>query len=173
MTRLDQRLQGNRLLTLYIDGASKGNPGTAGAGIWMADEKGKKIFQRCQYLGYRTNNEAEYEALLLGLKEAQRLAQRLGPISIRIYTDSELVEKQINGLYQVKNLNLKALHASALKYLGGFSSYTIESITREMNQEADRLANEAIQRAAKEKKRGREEPMVAPHSCEGRKVRAP
>ena len=104
-----------------------------------------------RYLGHKTNNEAEYEALLLGLREAKRL----GGESIRIFTDSELVERQVNGLYRVKNQNLKVLYASVLKHLREFSSYAIESIPREENQEADRLANLAVQRGiAEEKEKG-------------------
>lgn len=149
-------------LNLYIDGASKGNPGEAGAGLWIADKEGQKMLEMSRYLGHRTNNEAEYWALLLGLKEAKRL----GGKSIRIFTDSELVARQVNGLYRVKNSNLKVLHASVLKHLTEFTSYIIESIPREENREADRLANQAVQRGiAREKRKGggEEEPVVAPH----------
>jgi len=136
------------VLHLYIDGASKGNPGEAGAGIWIADGEGKKIFAMSRYLGHRTNNEAEYWALLLGLREVKRL----GGESVRIFTDSELVQRQLNGLYRVKNPNLKILHASAMRHLQEFSSYVVESIPREENREADRLANLAVKkgRLAKE-----------------------
>ncbi len=136
------------VLNLYIDGASKGNPGEAGAGIWIADGGGKKIFAMSRYLGHRTNNEAEYWALLLGLREVKRL----GGESVRIFTDSELVERQLNGLYRVKNPNLKVLHASAMKSLQEFSSYAVESIPREQNREADRLANLAVEKARLSKK---------------------
>ncbi len=146
----DHGLSGDGALTLHTDGASKGNPGEAGAGVWIADGDGNKIFEMSHYLGHKTNNEAEYEALLLGLREAIRL----GGKSIRILTDSELVERQVNGLYRVKNTNLKALHTSVLQCLKAFSSYVIESIPREENQEADRLANEAIRKGI-EKGKGR------------------
>jgi ribonuclease HI len=95
-----------------------------------------------RYLGHKTNNEAEYWALLLGLREVKRL----GADSIRIFTDSELIERQIKGLYRVKELHLKTLHRTAIKNLKEFSSFEIESIPREQNREADRLANLAIQR---------------------------
>lgn len=137
------------VLHLHIDGASKGNPGEAGAGIWIADGEGKKIFAMSRYLGHRTNNEAEYWALLLGLREVKRL----GGESVRIFTDSELVERQLNGLYRVKNPNLKALHASAMKHLQEFSFYAVESIPREQNREADRLANLAVEKARLAKER--------------------
>jgi ribonuclease HI len=140
----------NRLV-IYIDGASKGNPGSAGAGVWIADGEGKKISELSRFLGHKTNNEAEYWALLLGLKEAKRL----GGATLRIFTDSELVERQIKGVYRVKDLNLKALHKAVLQDLKTFLSFEIQSIPREENKEADRLASQAIQRR-KAKEKGRE-----------------
>jgi ribonuclease HI len=135
-------------LIIYFDGASRGNPGRAGAGIWMTDEEGRKVSEVSRYLGHKTNNEAEYWALLLGLREAKRL----GGKCLHLFTDSELVERQIKGIYRVRDLNLKALHRTVLQNLRAFSSFEIESIPREENREADRLANEAIQRRiAKEK----------------------
>jgi ribonuclease HI len=112
--------------------------------------EGKKISEMSRYLGHKTNNEAEYWALLLGLKEAKRL----GGDILQIFTDSELVERQINGIYRVKDLNLKILHKTVMEDLRTFSAFEIESIPREENKEADRLANQAIQRRiAKEKGR--------------------
>jgi ribonuclease HI len=129
-------------LTIYIDGASRGNPGKAGAGIWILDGKGKKLLEMSRSLGHKTNNEAEYWALLLGLKEAKRMKGEF----LHVYTDSELIERQVKGLYRVKNLRLKALHEAVLRDLKGFVSFEIQAIPREENLEADRLANEAIQR---------------------------
>ena len=138
-------------LILYIDGASRGNPGRAGAGIWITDGEGRKISEVSRYLGHKTNNVAEYWALLLGLKEAKRL----GGEALQIFTDSELVERQIKGVYRVKDLDLKALHKIVIENLKRFSSFEIESIPREENKEADRLANQAIRRRiAKEKGKG-------------------
>ena len=137
-------------MVIYIDGASKGNPGRAGAGIWITDGEGRKISEVSRYLGHKTNNEAEYWALLLGLKEARRLKGE----SIQIFTDSELVERQIKGVYRVKDLNLKALHKRVLQNLETFSSFEIRSIPREENEEADRLANQAIQRRMAREKGG-------------------
>jgi ribonuclease HI len=148
-------------LILYIDGASRGNPGRAGVGVWITDGEGKKVSEVSRYLGHKTNNEAEYEALLSGLREARRL----GGYRIRIFTDSELIERQIKGIYRVKNLNLKSLHQAAIRNLKMFSSFEIESIPREKNKEADRLANQAIdRRLAKEKgkEEAEREQMVAP-----------
>jgi len=139
----------NRLV-IFIDGASRGNPGRAGAGIWVANGDGKKISEVSRFLGHKTNNQAEYWALLLGLREAKRLGGR----TLQIFTDSELVERQIKGVYRVRDLNLKALHKAVLQNLKTFASFEIQSIPREENKEADRLANQAIQRRmAKEKGR--------------------
>jgi ribonuclease HI len=136
-------------LILYIDGASRGNPGNAGAGVWITNREGKEIVRMSRYLGHKTNNEAEYWALLLGLREAKRL----GGNSIRIFTDSELIERQVKGLYRVKDLNLKTLHRTVIRNLKEFSSFEIESIPREQNREADLLANQAIQKRIAEGKR--------------------
>jgi ribonuclease HI len=141
---------GHRLV-LYIDGASRGNPGRAGAGVWITNGEGEKVSEVSRFLGHKTNNEAEYWALLLGLREAKRLRGE----SIQIFTDSQLVERQIRGVYRVRDSNLKALHRTVLQNLNTFSSFEIKSIPREENEEADRLANQAIQRAIA-KEEGRE-----------------
>jgi len=148
-------------LTLHTDGASKGNPGRAGIGVFITNEDGKTIAALSRYLGHKTNNEAEYWAILIGLREAKRLGGEV----IRIFTDSELVERQINGRYRVKDLKLKPLHKAVVQDLKSFSSFKIESIPREGNREADRLANQAIERRLeKEKEKGGDEgeEMVAP-----------
>lgn len=129
-------------LIIYIDGASRGNPGRAAAGILITNGEGRKISEVSRYLGHKTNNEAEYWALLLALREAERLEGE----SIQILTDSELVERQMNGLYRVKDLNLQALHKKVVQNLKRFSFFEIRSIPREQNKEADRLANQAIER---------------------------
>jgi ribonuclease HI len=141
---------GHRLV-LYIDGASRGNPGRAGAGVWITNGGGEKISEVSRFLGHKTNNEAEYWALLLGLREAKRLRGD----NIQIFTDSQLVARQIKGVYRVRDSNLKALHKAVIQNLNTFSSFEIESIPREENQEADRLANQAIQRSIA-KEEGRE-----------------
>lgn len=139
-------------LVIYIDGASRGNPGRAGAGVWITNGEGKKMVEMARYLGHKTNNQAEYGALLLGLREAKRLRGE----SIHIFTDSELIERQVKGLYRVKDLSLKALHKKVIQNLREFSFFEIESIARAQNQEADYLANQAIQRRIAKEKRKRE-----------------
>lgn len=142
-------IQRDLQLVLYIDGASRGNPGEAGAGVWMTDTSGRKVVEVSRYLGHKTNNEAEYWALLLGLREAKRL----GGKSVHILTDSELVERQVKGLYRVKDVNLKGLHKVVTQNLKEFFSFEIKSIPREENREADRLANRAIERRIAKRKR--------------------
>ena len=138
-------------LIIYVDGASRGNPGMAGAGAWMTNGEGKELAKLSRYLGYQTNNEAEYYALLFGLRQAKRL----GCKSVRIFTDSQLIERQVKGLYRVKDADLKALHKRVIQDLKEFSSFEIAFIAREENREADRLANDAIdRRIAKEKRKG-------------------
>jgi len=129
------------VLDVYIDGASRGNPGEAGAGVWITDENGAEVGEASRYLGHKTNNEAEYWALLLGLEEAKRL----GGHTVRVFTDSELIARQVKGIYRVKDMKLRALYKTVIQNLQGFSSFAIESIPRELNREADRLANQAIQ----------------------------
>ena len=124
---------------LYIDGASRGNPGLGGAGAYLADEKGKEIRRLTKYLGIVTNNVAEYAALLLGLKEVQKKKLK----DIMIFSDSQLLVRQIQGVYQVKNTILKKKYEEVMKILRNFN-YEIFHISREKNKMADQLANEAI-----------------------------
>lgn len=147
---VEARTQDTSHLRIYIDGASKGNPGEAGAGILITDRQGRRLVEFGRYLGHQTNNQAEYWALLLGLREAKRL----GGKSIQIFTDSELLERQVKGLYRVKALNLRRLHRAVLRDLEGFRSFQIESVPREQNQEADRLANQALQRRVRKEGEG-------------------
>jgi ribonuclease HI len=127
-------------ISIYIDGASRGNPGEAGAGAILKDGRGKTLKKISKYLGVATNNVAEYQALLLGLKEAKKL----GVKELGIYSDSELLIKQMEGEYRVKSENLKDLFRKAIKELKKFSRSAFFHIPREENREADRLANRAI-----------------------------
>jgi len=129
-----------RRVVLYTDGASRGNPGLAGAGVVLETEDGRAISRVARFLGEMTNNMAEYTALLIGLKEAQRA----GAEEVTIRSDSELIVKQLDGRYRVKNETLKILHGSALDLLGTFKRWKASHIRREKNEEADRLANQAI-----------------------------
>lgn len=125
---------------LYTDGAARGNPGPAGAGAVLCDIKGRTVEELFEYLGETTNNIAEYRALLLGLKKAIALGAR----EIEILADSELMVRQLQGKYRVKNEGLKPLFQEAIQLLKEFGKYSINHIDREENREADRLANRAI-----------------------------
>ncbi len=134
----EQRAKG--ILKLYVDGASRGNPGDAGAGFYLLDEDGNELLKGTRFLGRMTNNAAEYQALILGLQEALSI----GGTSIEIYTDSELVANQMKGIYNVRNKQLRRLHQEVIALLDRFQRYEITAIRREDNRKADRLANEAI-----------------------------
>ncbi len=127
-------------LILYTDGGARGNPGPAGAGAHLLDNEGNTVAELTQYLGETTNNQAEYRALLLALKKAQEL----GATEIEVRADSELMVRQLNGQYKVKNEALIPVYQEAKKYLLGFAKWTIKHIPREQNKQADLLANKAI-----------------------------
>lgn len=127
-------------VTLYCDGASRGNPGEAAAGFVILDGHGAELVAKGVYLGQCTNNMAEYQALLLGLHEALQL--KAGHLAIRL--DSELVVRQMEGRYQVKDAKLKPLHAKAVSLLRGFTAHTIDHVPRRENHRADELANQAL-----------------------------
>ena len=126
--------------TLYCDGASRGNPGPAGAGAVLWNPQGEPLVQVSQYLGVTTGNVAEYQALLLGLDAA--LGQ--GAHCIQIFADSQLMVEQLNGNYQVKSPRLFPFWERAKKALQKFKSYAISHVDRRDNHLADRLARQAI-----------------------------
>jgi len=130
-------------LVLHADGAARGNPGPAGAGAVLLDQKGQEVacFQR--YLGNATNNVAEYQALILGLQGALDL----GVSILTVKLDSELLVRQLSGAYRVKSPLLKPLHQKAQALLRGFARAEVLHVFREKNRRADQLANQAIDRA--------------------------
>ena len=134
----------NKRVEIYIDGGSRGNPGPAGIGVVILDERGKTIKDIAKYIGETTNNIAEYNALLYGLEEA--LIIRADEILINM--DSELVAKQLSGDYRVKDSNIKPLFERALNMLKSFKGFEIKHIKREKNKEADKLVNKAINLAS-------------------------
>ncbi len=126
---------------VYIDGASLGNPGPAGAGVAFMDPQGKPVLKLYKYLGETTNNVAEYLALLYALQEAhQRDIQHLV-----VKTDSELLAKQVHGDYKVRDGTLRLFYDLAIHMAKGFEHFAIEHISREYNTIADQLASEAIE----------------------------
>ncbi len=125
-----------------MDGASRGNPGPAGAGAVLYDPGGEKRGEESRYLGKTTNNVAEYQALLLGLD----LALRHGVRNLRIFSDSELLIRQLMGVYRVKKAHLYPLWLKVRETLQHFAGYGFTPLDRSLNVEADRLARQAVDR---------------------------
>ena len=126
--------------TLHTDGGSRGNPGPAGIGGVISDSNGEFLVEFKKYIGVATNNIAEYMALIEGL----RLAIDNEIKALDCYLDSELIVKQLNGQYKVKDSNMKLLFAKVTELLSNFDSVKFEHVRRENNKEADRLVNEAL-----------------------------
>ena len=126
---------------LFCDGASRGNPGESGIGVVISllDGTGRD-YRISEYIGVATNNVAEYSALIRGLEEARSLGIR----RVNVFLDSELVVRQINGIYKVRNNNLRALWCRARDILMDFDSYVIKHVERERNADADALAGDAV-----------------------------
>jgi len=130
------------MLTVNIDGASRGNPGKAAIGI-IAREKGKTVFEISEYIGKTTNNIAEYSALIRGLEEVLIAGRK----EAHFVSDSQLVVEQIKGNYRVKDEKLKPLFINALSLIKKLKAFSISHIEREKNKEADCLANRALDRS--------------------------
>lgn len=126
-------------LNIYIDGSSFGNPGESGVGIILCQDE-HTIKNISKFIGNGTNNVAEYKALIFALTEASEMRAR----EIQIFSDSELLCKQIKGEYKVKNEELKKLFAQALDLIKNFNTFKIKQIPRENNRGADKLARLAI-----------------------------
>jgi ribonuclease HI len=127
-------------LIAHSDGGARGNPGPAGYGVVIKDESGKKVAALSEYLGHQTNNFAEYQGLIAALE----YAIKHGPKAIKLISDSELLVRQIKGIYKVKNAVLQDLHGRAKELIAQLDWFSIGHALREHNQEADRLANEAM-----------------------------
>ena len=130
-------------ILVHIDGASRGNPGPAAYGVVMESAEGSPLAAFAKALGATTNNVAEYRALLAALEYA--LAHRYA--RVRVLTDSELLARQMAGMYKVKSPDLRPLYEQARELRGRFESFAIEHVPRERNREADRLANRALDAA--------------------------
>ena len=127
-------------LTVYADGASRGNPGPAAIGASIRDGTGTEIGTISERIGVGTNNQAEYRAAIAGV----RAARALGATGIDLRLDSELVVRQIAGVYRVKNAALQPLFATLLQELEATGPYTVGHVRRELNSRADALANAAL-----------------------------
>lgn len=130
----------HRVLRLYTDGAARGNPGPAGMGLVIEDESGNRLWGGCGYLGIATNNQAEYQALIAGLRQAATWQ----PERLEVYMDSQLVVEQLAGRYKVKNRELQKLAIEAKRLLASFPVATVNHVPRAKNAGADALANRAI-----------------------------
>jgi ribonuclease HI len=125
---------------LFTDGGARGNPGPAAAGAVVSSPEGDVLDEAAEAIGVATNNVAEYRGLLLGLQRAREL----GATEVEVVNDSELVAKQVNGVYKVKHPDMKPLHAAALRALGAFERWSIRSVPRAQNAAADALVNQAL-----------------------------
>ena len=131
-----------KYLIAHSDGGARGNPGPSGYGVVIKDESGRKVAALSEYLGHQTNNFAEYQGLIAALE----YAIDRGPKALKVISDSELLVRQIKGIYKVKNAVLQDLHGRAKELIGKLEWFSIGHALREHNQEADRLANEAMDR---------------------------
>ena len=131
-----------RHLIAHSDGGARGNPGPAGYGVVIKNESGQNVAALSEYLGHQTNNFAEYQGLIAALE----YALQHGPKALKVISDSELLVRQIKGIYRVKNATLQDLHGRAKDLIARLDWFSIGHALREQNQDADRLANEAMDR---------------------------
>ncbi len=129
-------------LVAHIDGGARGNPGPAGYGVAVQDGTGRPMAELSEYLGKRTNNYAEYSGLLAALTYALKHGYK----ALKVFSDSELMVKQIKGQYKVKNPVLQELHGKATRMIRELDTFEIRHVLREKNRDADRLANLAMDR---------------------------
>lgn len=127
-------------LIAHSDGGARGNPGPAGYGVVIQDQSGHKVAHLSEYLGHQTNNFAEYQGLIAALE----YALQNGPKALKLISDSELLVRQIKGIYKVKNAMLQDLHGRAKELIAQLDWFSIGHALREQNTDADRLANEAM-----------------------------
>jgi ribonuclease HI len=132
-------------LTIYTDGGARGNPGPAGIGAVAYGEDGNVAFEVCEYIGEATNNQAEYRAVIAALEKARQA----GAEELDFYLDSELAVRQLNREYKVKNPEIARLFLQIHNLTIPFKRVKFRHIPREKNKEADRLANEAMDRGQK------------------------
>ncbi|MGP0100947.1 MAG: ribonuclease HI family protein [Solirubrobacteraceae bacterium] len=130
-------------LIVHVDGGARGNPGPAAAACVITSPDGELVDERAQLLGTATNNVAEYRALLLGLARAREL----GADEVEVVGDSELIAKQVQGLYKVKHPSMRPLYLEAMEALRAFQKWSIRTVPRAQNANADALVNAALDQA--------------------------
>ena len=131
-------------LVVNVDGGSRGNPGPAAIAAVVATPDGEILEERGERIGNATNNVAEYRALLLGIERAREL----GATEVEVIGDSQLIVRQVNGEYKVKDEGLKPLHRKAQQALRDFDSWKVRDVRREDNEAADLLVNQALDAAS-------------------------
>jgi ribonuclease HI len=141
-------------LIAHSDGGARGNPGPAGYGVVIQDEAGRKVAALSQYLGHQTNNFAEYQGLIAALEHVIEHGYK----ALKVVSDSELLVRQIKGIYKVKNSTLQELHGRAKELIAQLEWFSIDHALREHNREADELANQAMDKGMG---RSRSTPRVA------------
>jgi ribonuclease HI len=150
-------------LVAHIDGGSRGNPGPAGYGVVITDQDRQKVAALSEYLGTQTNNYAEYHGLLAALEYALTHGHK----ALRVVGDSELLVKQIRGEYKVKSPALQDLHRRAKEMIGRLEWFSIGHVLREKNHEADRLANQAMDKGMGRAPRAQEDDGARTRSLSG------
>lgn len=141
----------NRKFIIYTDGGSRNNPGPAGAGAVIQDENGAVLKEASKFVGVQTNNFAEYEAIIVGLTELKKLvpAGERKDVDVEVRMDSQLAQKQLSNEYQIKVENLFGQFIKVHNLIvADFPNVSFVHVPREQNKEADRLANEAMDRGA-------------------------
>ena len=131
-------------LIVHVDGGARGNPGPAAAAAVTSTPAGEVIDEQSELLGRATNNVAEYRALLLGLARAKEL----GATEVEVIGDSELIAKQVQGIYKVKHPAMRPLHLDAIRAFRQFETWSIRTVPRAQNADADALVNAALDQAA-------------------------
>jgi len=139
-SNVDKKTTNFKELTLYADGGSRGNPGPSASGFALLDDNGEIIVKKGIYLGVTTNNQAEYQSLKFGLQEAQKLQAQ----TVKVFMDSQLVIRQMQGIYKVKNRDLWPIYTAIKDLVTTFKKVEFKHVPRELNKIADGAVNEAL-----------------------------
>jgi len=150
-------------LIAHTDGGARGNPGPAGYGVAITDSNGNKVAGLSKYLGHQTNNFAEYQALIGALEYAVENHDK----ALKVISDSELMVRQIKGVYKVKDVTLRDLHARAKELIAKLDWFQIEHVLRGHNREADELANQAMDKGSGHHPAPAPRPIQSPQEFNG------